>query len=192
MNLLDNKSQLRTQAKQERLAMPLDDVSASIISQLTAWPVFQQARKVACYSALTHEVNLLPLMTEFAESKLWFLPRIASDTEMTFHQWLPTQSMRSGRFGILEPSTETPSKIRLQPDEDAMFDLVILPALMVDHTGNRLGHGKGYYDRFLSMLLDGCITVAPVPRQHYIAALPTEPHDLPVQFVVTEAGVIEF
>lgn len=68
--------------------------------------------------------------------------------------------------------------------------IVITPCLAVDHKGIRLGYGGGYYDRFLAAHGARCLTVACVPSALFWTSddLPAEPHDTPVDVVVTEKG----
>lgn len=68
---------------------------------------------------------------------------------------------------------------------------VIVPGLAFDRAGNRLGRGKGVYDRFLSSLPPTTLRIGLIPSALVVDRLPTEPHDVPMHAVVTELGVIE-
>jgi 5-formyltetrahydrofolate cyclo-ligase len=88
-----------------------------------------------------------------------------------------------GAFGIREPAGD-------ETVEPAELDVVIVPAVAFDRTCGRLGRGGGYYDRFLCELRPGAVTCGVALSRHVIDAVPTEPHDHPVDLVVTERGVV--
>ncbi len=77
------------------------------------------------------------------------------------------------------------------PVSAASLHAVIVPGLAFDRAGNRLGRGKGVYDRFLSTLPPTTLRIGLVPSALVADRLPTEPHDVPMHAVVTELGVIE-
>lgn len=68
-------------------------------------------------------------------------------------------------------------------------DVVFVPAAAVDRDGHRLGWGKGYYDRFLSQLDLTTFVVAVVFDADILAEIPTEPHDVGVDVIITERDV---
>lgn len=95
--------------------------------------------------------------------------------------------MRKNRFGILEPY--------MQVDfvHPVLVDMVMVPLLAFDDQGNRLGYGAGYYDQFLSLIRPACIKIGLCfELGHMSSPLPVEPHDVPLDFVVTETNIIRF
>lgn len=99
----------------------------------------------------------------------------------------------TGRHGVMEPRPELPAF----PAAD--LDLIVVPGLAFDRAGHRLGHGVGFYDRFLASLLPSSPPPAsslqpPVFLGLALAAqitesLPRAPHDVPMHVIVTEDGV---
>ncbi|UOR00829.1 5-formyltetrahydrofolate cyclo-ligase [Leucobacter allii] len=95
-----------------------------------------------------------------------------------------------GRHGILEPTGP-----RLGGDALASVDLALIPACAVDAAGVRLGWGLGYYDRALASL---AAAAAPPPvfaivhDAELVDALPREPHDVPIDGVVTPSRILRF
>ena len=69
------------------------------------------------------------------------------------------------------------------------LDAVLVPAAAVDRDGNRLGWGKGYYDRFLQSVDGSPLVVAVVFDSDIVSSVPIEPHDVPVNAIVTEFEV---
>jgi 5-formyltetrahydrofolate cyclo-ligase len=76
------------------------------------------------------------------------------------------------------------------PVRTSTLTAVIVPGLAFDRRGQRLGRGAGVYDRFLSTLAPHTLRIGVIPDAQLVDALPTEPHDVPMHFVVTEKQVI--
>ena len=87
------------------------------------------------------------------------------------------------KFGLFEPNNTCPILI---PDEKT---LCIVPAIAFDENGNRLGYGKGFYDRFLSNFNGASIGLT--CSDLLVKQLPTDPHDTPVKIVITESEIIK-
>jgi 5-formyltetrahydrofolate cyclo-ligase len=85
------------------------------------------------------------------------------------------------RWGILEP-------MGLETVPEERIDVVLVPALGADRSGHRLGFGLGYYDEWLARTT--ARTICPLFATCLVDALPTEPHDVPVQILVTEYEIL--
>jgi len=88
-----------------------------------------------------------------------------------------------GRFGILTAPSAPAVAVEA-------IDLVLVPCAAVDRRGNRLGKGGGYYDRFLARPGVRAVRIAVVFREQVMDRVPTGPHDVPVDMVVTDAEVL--
>lgn len=95
--------------------------------------------------------------------------------------------LQPGRFGILVPSAPAGAAERIS---DA--DLVLVPAVAVDRSGNRLGRGGGYYDRSLALVRPGTRILAILDPEDVLDHVPVEPHDHAVHGVVTPGEVLDF
>lgn len=91
-------------------------------------------------------------------------------------------ALETNRWGIAEPVHTG----RVAP---AALDVVLVPALGADRSGQRLGHGSGYYDAFLASV--ACPRIALVYEDCMVPSLPTAPHDVPMTTLVTEQNVID-
>lgn len=181
------KQQLRNEAKAKRLLLDIPGISANIQRHVEAWPEFLQAGTVLVFMPLKGEVDLTPLIGRHPH-KQWYLPRTASNGALLFYLYKPGDPLEPNPFGVLEPLTIAPA---LNTDITPV-DLVFIPALMVDRWGTRLGFGKGYYDRFLENPLLQGKTISPIPDALFVGqAIPGDPWDVPVNWVVTEAGVFK-
>ncbi len=100
-----------------------------------------------------------------------------------------------------EPATESfvvwlrsAGKTVLFPEDDpapepTRPDVVIVPGIAFTAAGDRLGQGGGWYDRFLVDIREGCVTIGVGFEPQLIADLPTEPHDVRLEMVITDAGL---
>jgi 5-formyltetrahydrofolate cyclo-ligase len=144
--------------------------SKGLTEQLVALVAQHGAKTVASYSPLPSE----PDVTEFnswAAGKLnLVLPRVSGH-----HLEFAEGKLREGAFGIAEPQGTGVSI--------AEIDLMIVPALAADMAGNRLGKGKGFYDRVLANYSGKRIAV--IFDSELIDSVPSEPHDQQVQIIVT-------
>lgn len=95
--------------------------------------------------------------------------------------------MRKNKWGILEPH------IAVDFVHPVQLDMIIVPLLGFDDSGHRLGYGAGYYDRFLALTRPACIKIGLCFEiGHMKSPLPSEPHDIPLDFVVTEETTYRF
>jgi 5-formyltetrahydrofolate cyclo-ligase len=100
----------------------------------------------------------------------------------------PEQDLVPGYNGILEPSLNIVAERKVNPRS---IDIVVLPGSAFDRRGARLGYGGGFYDRFLAQeILPSALRVALAFEIQIQEEVPQQPHDMPVDFVVTEQGVI--
>ncbi len=109
------------------------------------------------------------------------VPRITQDfagcAEMEFFDYIPTE-IHSGAYGISEPQGATPCDV-----ED--IDLMIIPGVAFTPQGDRLGRGKGFYDRYTAREGFRAKCVGVCFRHQIVESLPTEPHDRRVDMVIT-------
>jgi 5-formyltetrahydrofolate cyclo-ligase len=182
------KKTLRKQAILWRNALPIDSLSREICEVLDAWPVFQQAEQVLSYFPHRQEIDLRPLCLAHPE-KAWFLPAVEPSTAappaMIFRQYLPDKPLALSQFGIREPDASALLW------SGAASTLILVPGLLYDRQGYRLGYGKGYYDRFLSAQAGHLGAVGVVPNTLIHENIPREPWDVPLDLLVTEMGILE-
>lgn len=100
------------------------------------------------------------------------------------HFLLEESKISTGSFGIQEPKEST----EVAPKE---IDLVLVPVLLGDRTGNRLGYGKGFYDRFLSDCRANCLKIG-LSILPAVDVIPAESHDIPLDALITPEGVLAF
>jgi 5-formyltetrahydrofolate cyclo-ligase len=180
------KSKLRRECLGIRKTLGVEmraQASHAICARIEAWSVFQQSQTVLSYMPIKSEVDLTPLMKRHPQ-KRWALPRIIPEENhrMVFHEYHPERMVRHA-FGMEEPSPDSPI---IHPAE---IELALVPGVAFDRRGFRLGYGGGYFDRFLENFQG--ISAGIVFQALLLDAVPCAGHDIAMQWVITEDGVIE-
>jgi len=171
-------------AKRRAMAPEVRRQAAEAIAlHVLAVPVVARATRVACYLSMPSEPGTVPLITGLLERGIEVVvPLSLDDHTLDWVAYDPASPLTTTPLGIPEPAGE-----RLGRDALTTCDVVIVPALAVDHAGHRLGRGAGYYDRALEGVRAPLCAV--VFTHELLAELPHEPHDVPVQMAVTPAGL---
>ena len=163
----------------------LEKSDIEIYNNLSRLPELLSAKTVFLYCSTGHEVDTHRLIGFLLErGQIVALPVSLPEGEMVFREYRPGNLQEGRFFGILEPDENARA---LEPENG---DLIIVPGLAYDRSGFRMGQGGGYYDRFLSAhklysvgIGRDCLLCDRVIR---------EPHDAPVDCLVTESGVYYF
>ncbi len=111
-----------------------------------------------------------------------FAPIIKSDFRMSFHQVQPGVARLLNSFGIEEPPPSAPSA------ENTSKTLILVPCLAVSRTGNRLGYGGGYYDRYFAAKPEGF--KLGILYSEFIIAVESEPHDFKLDGFCSESELV--
>lgn len=164
--------------------------SCQLVAHLAAFPLLQRAPLVLAYAALPDEPDLSALWGTLAPHQTLALPRITGDT-LAFYRVTPKTTFTPGQFPHLQEPPEDPAQ-RLVLEDLPNGTLLLMPGLgFCPVTGVRLGRGKGYYDRFLSdNNAQRCYRLGVCWQLSLVQGLPGDPWDVPVEGLVTEAGVI--
>jgi 5-formyltetrahydrofolate cyclo-ligase len=158
------------------------DFSEKICDRLVRTEAFRKAHCIALYHAIKGEVQTIALIEAWHDKKIILLPVISGD-DMAFYPYAGRERMVSGALNIPEPEHVVTEKI---PAED--IDLFIVPGIAFDREGNRMGRGKGYYDRFLSETDKPAIGLCFgfQLKKH----IPAEAHDRKMTMVITEEAIV--
>lgn len=149
----------------------------AVFAQVEQMAEFKRAQRILVYNSLPDELPTEEFIAKHASTKSLFLPRVhGNDLEILAYS--PTE-LHIGAFHIEEPTGND----LIDP---TTMDLIIVPAVALDKQGNRLGRGKGYYDRLLRLTSATTIGVG-YDIQLIDEGLPTEPHDIKLTHVITES-----
>jgi 5-formyltetrahydrofolate cyclo-ligase len=192
------KSDLRRELLAARRALsPQDRESAArgLARQALGLPELSAARTVAAYVSVGSEPGTQALLDALHGRGIRvLLPVLMPDNDLDWALYEGPGSLapvqHAGKMQLLEPAGP-----RLGPGAVTAADTVLLPGLAVDGRGMRLGRGGGSYDRVLARLGRAGAQPALVVllyAHEVVARVPEEPHDHPVQAVVTPAGVTRF
>jgi len=177
------KEVLRAWARTVRSGLAWDEISSAIVAGLRQWVVPDNYQTVLVFLPMANEVNLVPLFEGDEETRYVTTRTPDRGGELSVHEL--GGPLEVHRLGFLQPHE---SARRVSPDE---IDIALLPGLAFDLYGNRLGRGAGYFDRLLLATRAGSKRVGVVPADLVIDELPVEAHDIPVDYLATEEGVIE-
>ena len=159
--------------------------SAAICRHLTELPALQAAKVIFSYMAAGTEADLVAFHRwALAQGKTLAFPVSYPQGRMEAYVPAGPESWARGRYGILAPIPERSR--RLDPQE---LDAGILPCVAFDAAGRRLGHGGGYYDRYLPQCPKAVRVLVAFEAQR-LDAVATDPHDQRAQALVTESGAV--
>ncbi len=146
------------------------------------------ARRVLVCLSFGAEISTVPVIAELERSgRELYVPRAEPRDGMLHLHRYPCELVTLG-FGLRQPPRECPE---LDPAEvDRTLDAALVLGLGFDETGIRLGHGRGYFDRFLAGR--GFPAIGFAYEIQVVERLPREPHDVPMTALVTEAATRRF
>jgi len=142
----------------------------------------------ALYNAVRGEVGTGRIRERYlAAGAVLYYPAVTGKGEIAFYPHRDGDPWEEGPYRIPEP----PRLPGREPRYEG-FDLILVPGVAFDRSGRRLGHGRGYYDRFLGALPDAIPRVGLGYSRQLVDEVPVETWDVPVHTLVTEEGVIRF
>lgn len=172
-----SKKELRANIKmlkKQHSAEQLATQSQAIMAKLAQHPDFVNARTVMLYSSLPDEVQTQQFVEQWRHHKKIILPTVVGDDIIPV-ELSENTGFAVGDFNILEPQDEA-----YQGD----YDLIVVPGVAFDKNGNRLGRGRGYYDRFLCRYqqvkkIGICFDF------QFVEEIPTEPTDVKMDEIIS-------
>ena len=141
---------------------------------------------IALYAAVAGEVPTARIREAcLAAGARLYYPRVTGKGTLAFFPHRNGEGWEEGPYGIPEPRRRRGGRARA-----GGFDLVVVPGVAFDRNGRRLGHGFGYYDRFLGSLPGDVTRVGLAFAHQVVPEVPVDAWDVPVHALVTEEGVI--
>ncbi len=184
-----NRQDIRKQALAIRSQMgsgELERLGGLIAGHVLGAGWYLEARCVHCFFGVIEkgEIPTERILSDAVSSgKVLALPKVTdSEGGMKHVRVHDPAHLVPGPWGIPVPAGREEVAV-------ADIDLILVPGLAADREGNRIGYGKGYYDRFL-VSAARAVKVMLVPERLVHNRLPAEDHDVPVDFLATENGIL--
>lgn len=150
------------------------------MSAVEALPQFAVAEHVLVYHSLPDELSTIAFIERWAERKHLYLPRVnGDDLDILAYD---ADRMHTGAFNIAEPDGN-------ELVEAERIDMVIVPAVAYDRRGNRIGRGKGYYDRLLRRCR--ALKVGVAYQCQICDDFSPDEFDIAVDVVITDQGIVK-
>lgn len=161
--------------------------SERIRRKVRSLPEFRRAPTIASYVAKGDEVQTAGIIEDaMADGKRVLVPRSdPRSTELVFAEIRSLSELRPGHFGILEPSRSAPEVLL------SLAQVALVPIVAWDEKGERIGHGKGYFDRALGANRT-VLTIGLALESQRVNGIPTSTADVPLDVIVTEERVLHF
>jgi 5-formyltetrahydrofolate cyclo-ligase len=160
--------------------------SEKIIERLVDSDIFNQSCNVFGYINFKNEVDVFSIKDIVKRRGYRFMiPRALKDKQMSFSPFCDERHLKMSSYGILEPKEG--SEV-VTPE---IGDLILVPGCCFDLQGYRIGYGAGYYDQYLEAY-PKVIKVGVAFENQLEQHLPKEPHDIPMNYILTENRLIKF
>ena len=173
-------------ARRRRSLTEAAEAASALRDRLLATPEVRRAATVAAYVSIGTEPGTgLLLDALVAAGKRVLLPVLLPDGDLDWAVYAGPQSLAPASLGLLEPVGP-----RLGVDAIGTADVVLVPGVAVSADGMRLGRGGGSYDRALGRVPVGTFTCVLLYEDEVGVPVPVEPHDRPVGWAATPAGVV--
>jgi len=178
----NSRALLRQQMLTSRSELTLEQVasmSSQIVSRLDQLAPLRHARCIMGFASIKNEIDLAFWMgKEMAQGKTLLLPRVEKSGQLAAVEFKGWEHTAAGSFGIREPLGP--------PFDPQLIDVVLVPGLVFDAQGYRLGYGKGYYDRFLPRLRKEAFCCGLCYDFQMVDDVLPHPADVPVDWILTE------
>lgn len=182
-----SKAELRRQLleRRDRLDPSVRAAHATSVADRAVTPILaRRPKRVAGYWPIHSECDPQPLLDRLAAAEIGLALPVVVDGLVAFRHWKSGDRLVAAGFGTRGPAVDAPVVIP---------DLIILPLAGFDRRGRRIGYGQGHYDRAIAGLRreghDPLLVGIGFAMQE-IGAVPDEPHDIALDFIVTENEVI--
>ena len=179
-----SKTALRRAMRQKQAALPADycrTASGRIQDIILSSGAYRDARSIFLYLSLPGEPATDRILSQaLRDGKEVYVPKCVSRTEMLAVRIRDLSGLKPGAFGIPEPETVTETRTAEE------LDLILVPCLAASKDGRRLGHGAGYYDRFLAAPGAADRAVCLCFSRLLCDEIPTEGTDVRIPLVITD------
>lgn len=162
------------------------ELNHSLFANFLKLKLFDKANSIMLYYSVRNEAETVPMINYLlGEGKTVALPVCTPERDLNAAVINDLSQLQPAPFGLMEPGPGSP----VLANEE--LQLIVVPGVAFDEQGNRLGHGAGYYDRFLSKT-PNAFKLALAYDFQVVPEVPTEPHDLKMDAILTPTRYLEF
>jgi len=180
---MDRKSLIRREylSKRRKKYFEINKFFFTPLIQLIKKKYRRKKVNISLYYPSSHEVNLLKILeVEYFKKMNFLLPIIEENNSMNFFKWKKKDILYLNRYGIPEP-------IR---SKKIVPSIILVPLLAFDKKKNRLGYGKGFYDKYLNKHNKKILTIGIAFSFQKHQKLPVNVNDFKLDYIITERGII--
>lgn len=154
--------------------------SIEVQSVIEITGVFQSAKNILIYNGMNDEVQTLDFIDRWKNEKNFYLPVVSGD-DLFFKRYISSSSLEKSDYGIWEPTGDNFTDYKT-------IDLIIIPGVAFDRNKNRLGRGKGFYDRFLKNVEAPKMGIC--FEFQLLDKIPVKTNDIKMDYIVSENDFI--
>lgn len=177
-----NKDEIRLKIRTRKTLLNEDErrsAARKVFDLVEKTAAFMMADHILMYHSLPDELSTLEFIEKWSSRKHFYLPRVNGlNLEILPYD---RSHLKLGAFNIEEPDGDDTASID-------SIEMIVVPAVAYDRNGNRVGRGKGYYDRLLAR--SKAIRVGVGYDFQLVESIDIDPHDAPVDIVITQQGII--
>ena len=170
-----DKNLIRNKHKLLRKQLDIKQASDIILSKIYSLKEFLAAKNVLIFYPLKYEINLLPLLN--FKDKNFYLPKVEGENLLICPY---STNLKKSSFNVMEPVENT------NCSDLSIIDLAFIPALAVDKNMNRIGYGKGYYDRLFSKPEFKAKKIVVINKELVVSLIETDIFDKKIDFYITD------
>ena len=185
------KQKLKDEIFRKRKALSkreIDEKSTAIKEKLNLMPQFKKSKNILTYVSFNNEVDTINTIKDLLikKEKNVLVPYVDKNKLIQISKINSFDELEPKTFGILEPKD---GKIR--KFDAKKVDLVLVPGIVFDKNGHRIGYGYGYYDRLLGKLGDKATKTGLCYEFQLVEKIPEEKHDVAMDIIITEKEIIK-
>ncbi len=188
MDIKEKKTEIRKEYLARRAALSPEEKKRrdeKICRLILSSASFRYAETILAYYPRENEIDILPALRQaLTMGKKIALPRCEGEHIMTYRYVDSLDGLTPGMYGIYEPSADAP----VYHEDPGHASLCLVPGVVFDTRGYRIGYGGGYYDRFLHEY--GGSVAGVIYRDFILPTLPFGRYDLALPVMITETGMI--
>lgn len=184
------KKLIRERMHKQRNSLSFEEVrekSKKIKDTLFSLSYIKESNKIMTYVSFKNEVSTIDIINELLKMGKEIIVPICDTKDYTLipSRILSMDELSVSYFGIMEPKEPF-----IRPVDPKDIDVILVPGLAFDRNRNRLGHGKGFYDRFLRGVKDDAIKIALAYDFQILDSIPAEDWDIPMDLIITNKGIV--